>query len=172
MSSRKPSKSTDTDASEPTDAASIEKAKASAQDVEAERLAEAKQQLVTRVASFEHEGPLPPAMEFASYGKTLPSAPERILAMAEKAQDRSDARKDRSLDAEIEAWKRRQTQDTVGQWLGFTVVIAALALGAYAGGWFGGIIAATGGAGLGISMVLRAGATKPSEEDDEKPARG
>jgi len=46
-------------------------------------------------------GPLPPPQDLAAYEEVLPGAADRILAMAEKEQDRRLARADRQVDADI-----------------------------------------------------------------------
>ncbi|MBI1386662.1 MAG: DUF2335 domain-containing protein [Rhizobiales bacterium] len=44
-----------------------------------------------------HSGPLPAAEDFAAYGEVLPSAPERILAMAEGNQVHRHKLEDRAM---------------------------------------------------------------------------
>jgi len=48
------------------------------------------------LASSQRSGPLPSAEEFRQYGEVLESAPDRILAMAEKSLEHRMAQQDRS----------------------------------------------------------------------------
>lgn len=56
-----------------------------AKELNAQKEGEGK--IVAASVSQHFEGPLPAPADFAAYKETLPSAPERILAMAENEQD-------------------------------------------------------------------------------------
>ncbi len=67
-----------------------------------------------------HIGPIPPASEMEEYAKVLKDAPDRILQMAEKEQERSIY-----MSKQFDAYKTR------GQWFALLIVIAAFLLNAY-----------------------------------------
>jgi uncharacterized membrane protein len=71
-----------------------------------------------------HIGPLPPADTFRDYGAVLPTAPERIMCMAEKEQA-----------AAHEARRTHQRDErylvSQGQWMGFLSMTLALGGGIY-----------------------------------------
>jgi uncharacterized membrane protein len=78
-------------------------------------------------------GPLPPPRDLADYEKALPGSADRILAMAEKEQDRRLARADRQIDADIRDSGRGVVYAFI---LGMTCIIGgiiALIMGATAG---------------------------------------
>lgn len=76
----------------------------------------------TLVSMQQHySGPLPPAQEFKSYGEVLPSAPERILAMAEKEQCHRHKK-------EIFALYVRTASNILGMIFGMAIVVACLTL--------------------------------------------
>jgi len=53
-------------------------------------------------------GPLPSAQEFDSYEKSLPGAGDRILSMAEKTSEHSQAWEKKALDAQVQIECRGQ----------------------------------------------------------------
>lgn len=54
----------------------------------------------------QHQGPLPPAAEFALYEKTMPGAADRILTMAEAEQKHRHAMQSIALQAEARDTRR------------------------------------------------------------------
>lgn len=66
-----------------------------------------------------YSGPLPPAQEFKSYGEVLPSAPDRILTMAEAEQRHRHKR-------ETFAIYVRAANSIIGMLLGIVIVVLCL----------------------------------------------
>lgn len=94
----------------------------------------------TVVAMQQHySGPLPPAQEFKAYGDVLPSAPERILAMAEKEQGHRHRK-------ETFALYVRTASNILGMVLGMAIVMACLflayRLGMSGHDWLAGVVIA------------------------------
>lgn len=73
---------------------------------------------------IEYNGPIPPASEMAKYAEVLESAPERILAMAEKSQEHAHMMDIKAIDAQ-----RREVRR--GQFFGLIVTIGAFSSSAY-----------------------------------------
>lgn len=130
-------------------------------------------------------GPLPPAEDFARFGTIVPTAPERILRMAEKAQEHAHRMDRMALEADIADLRAERAERRIGQVLGSLLACVALAAGAMTGGWYGGIIAALGASGLvGALLVhwktassgkVQNGSTRASRGESEPPeafARG
>lgn len=85
-----------------------------------ESLPEQKQQIIKAamyaVEKHSFSGPLPRPEDFAKYKDTLPDAPERILAMAEKQQNHR-------MELEATIVKEDIVLSKRGQWLGFILAI-------------------------------------------------
>ena len=75
-------------------------------------------------ARYSFSGPLPPPEVFAKYEKAFRGAGGRILSMAE-----DHAKHRRELERTEQAALIRD--DARGQWMGFSIVIAAMVIGAY-----------------------------------------
>ncbi|MDP2130096.1 MAG: DUF2335 domain-containing protein [Erythrobacter sp.] len=71
-----------------------------------------------------HAGPLPSVEMFKAYGEVVPTAPERILRMAEKEQDAAHEFSRTALGHE-------KTLVSQGQWMGFIAMMVALLGGIY-----------------------------------------
>lgn len=71
-----------------------------------------------------HAGPLPSVEMFKAYGDVVPTAPERILRMAEKEQDAAHEFSRTALGHE-------KTLVSQGQWMGFIAMMVALLGGIY-----------------------------------------
>lgn len=63
-----------------------------------------------------YEGPLPAPSDFAAYKETLPSAPERIMTMAEYEQDWSHKAKDKVINYGL-------IESIIGMILSFVIVV-------------------------------------------------
>ena len=73
-----------------------------------------------------HEGPLPPAKDFADYKKGHPDAPERILRFMEKDQEQSHKERDsvhKHLQSQDVAESRRKDK---AQWFGFVLSLVIM----------------------------------------------
>ena len=106
-----------------------------------------------RMVSF--SGPLPPAREFGGYGDVLASAPERILAMAGREQAHQHAMQLADAEAVREDQRNERLERRIGQFLAFGIGMTALILGAFTGGWYGGITGAIGVGGLLTAFSMR-----------------
>lgn len=73
-----------------------------------------------------YSGPLPKPSDFAAYKETLPSAPERIMAMAEKEQVHRQK-------VEKEILNKTSRENLLGQTLAFILALACLGVAAYLG---------------------------------------
>lgn len=79
------------------------------------------------VAQYAHSGPLPPAREYEHYGRVEPTAPDRILRMAENEQ----AFRHRVVDTELNADVRAHfTGLAMGFVMGLILIIGAIHLAA------------------------------------------
>lgn len=73
-----------------------------------------------------YSGPLPKPSDFAAYKETLPSAPERIMKMAEEEQEHRQ-----HIEKEIIKSVRRE--NLVGQIIGFVLALVCLCVATYLG---------------------------------------
>lgn len=129
-----------------------------------ESLPEQKQEIIKAamyaVEKHSFRGPLPRPEDFAKYKDTLPDAPERILAMAEKQQDHRMEMEATIVKEDIALSKR-------GQVLGFILAILFGAIAAWLGfeghDWLAGIIATAVIVALAAIFVLR---KEPSATND------
>lgn len=78
----------------------------------------------TKVTSS-HSGPIPSPDAFERYGNVLPSAPDRILKMAEKQLDHR-------IDVEKLAVRRQLNQSGVGQLLAFFIALGCIGASTWA----------------------------------------
>ncbi len=80
--------------------------------------------LVLAMQQKRHVGPLPSAETFRGYGDVLPSAPERIMQMAEKEQQATHT-------AMVTHQRDERHLVSQGQWMGFLSMMVALGGGIY-----------------------------------------
>ncbi len=88
----------------------------------------------------EFKGPIPPPVILEQYQKILPSAPERIISMAEKQQNHEHVVTSQALATEVMLVGR-------GQRYGFLIILLVLIFSAYAL-YLGNVISAT------ISLII------------------
>ena len=81
------------------------------------------QQISTQIQQY--SGPIPPAIELSKYKEILPTAPERILNMAEKDQSNS-------INIQQKIIEYTHKEKRLGQILAFVSILLAFALGFYA----------------------------------------
>jgi uncharacterized membrane protein len=100
--------------------------------VKPERSSQQQQQrLLSLQAEHRYAGPIPPATEFQLYGQALPSAPERILAMAEaEARHRHEMEKT-VLDQRGKLRDQEFKRITRGQYMASTITALAFCLAGY-----------------------------------------
>lgn len=79
-----------------------------------------------------YSGPIPPPQILAGYAEILPSAPERILAMAEKNAQHIRDMEAKSLDADIAGISKKENEIKRGQLCAFGVVVLFIGLAGYA----------------------------------------
>ncbi len=80
----------------------------------------------TMMEQTTYSGPLPAPSDFAAYKETLPSAPERIMAMAETEQaHRHEIEKD--------VLYKTGRESLIGQILAFLLALACLGIATYLG---------------------------------------
>lgn len=107
-----------------------------------------------------YSGPLPAPEDFLEYKKVLPSAPERILKMAEKQQEHR-------IQMEKDIVAHGMKESTRGQILGVMLVLACLVAAVYLGinghDWLAGCIIAIV-ASIATIFVLK---RKPDEKKEE-----
>jgi uncharacterized membrane protein len=82
-----------------------------------EKRGAATQVLLARFTS--HTGPIPSPEALEQYGQTLPSAPDRILRMAEKQSDHR-------MEIEKQVVKRQLNQSGIGQFLAATIAVVCI----------------------------------------------
>lgn len=115
---------------------------------------ELKMETTTLLSMQQHySGPLPTAQEFKAYGDVLPSAPERILSMAE-AEQRHRHRKENF------AAKVRAINSILGMLFGIAVVVLCLwlayQLGISGHDWLAGSIVAVATSSAAVFVIRRA----------------
>jgi uncharacterized membrane protein len=92
--------------------------------VEGNKRAEVTEAVISVVRREKFHGPLPHPRHLQAYEKACPGLADRIVAMAEKGQDRSENRIDKLIDYEY--GDRR-----LGMYLGFAALIGILAAGCF-----------------------------------------
>jgi len=75
-------------------------------------------------AAYTFSGPLPPPELLAKYNEVIPNGAERIMQMAEKQQSHRH-------DLESTVIRGNVKSETRGQWMGLTIAVIVLGLGAY-----------------------------------------
>lgn len=80
----------------------------------------------TMMEQSSYSGPLPKPSDFAAYKDTLPSAPERIMTMAEDEQTHRHA-------IEKELLKNAGRENLLGQFLAFILALVCLAVATFLG---------------------------------------
>lgn len=118
----------------------------------------------TEVQSVQFSGPLPPPEILQRYNQVLPSAAERILAMAEAQSVHRKELERRIAEAEIEDVRAQRRETRLGQVCGAMIVLAGLGAGTYAavqGAELSGVIVAVAGLGAIVTAFVL-GRTPPS----------
>jgi uncharacterized membrane protein len=114
-------------------------------------------------------GPLPPSMEFNSYGHVVKDAPERILRMAEDAhhrtlsiQERQTGIDERLAEAAIEGSKRT---DVLAFWTFAFSMLVAVVLALTGSDWRAIAVVAGSGATIGVFVKTLMGKDRQSRDD-------
>jgi uncharacterized membrane protein len=113
-----------------------------APEVAPEKRAHVVRRVVAAVSEEFYQGPLPHPKHLQAYEEACPGSASRILAMAEKAQDRYETRLDKAMDYEF-------ADRRLGLFLGFFALLAILIAGV--------IIIALGQTLVGTGLLAAAG---------------
>lgn len=103
-----------------------------------------KEQIIATIVKLQHKthvGPLPDAETLRSYSEIIPNGADRIMAMAERQMAHR-------MEIENQAVTRQLNQSSTGQWLAFSIGLAALGSATYCiieGHEWAGSIVGTGG---------------------------
>lgn len=125
-------------------------------------------QIVTMAIAF--QGPLPPPAMLEHYGKIIPNAPERMMALLEKQTDHRIAMETKLVDGRVSVTK-------TGQWMAFVLSLFFGSTAAYLGinghEWLAGTIATTTIIGLAVVFVLgkEPGQKQVKQEAEQSPAK-
>jgi|SRR5271157_3920044 len=143
----------------------------------AQELGEERVRRIINIVQEHYSGPLPHPRQFAQFGEVLPTAPERILRMAEKQQEMEERRlvmeeKEQEFDHRMR-WKMLEGDERRANWgLGLGAFIFVVVFGAamyliIAGYQTAGYIALATLALNGIVNFIRVGRERiqPSKSD-------
>ena len=120
---------------------------------------------MTRLVTEQFSGPIAHPRHLAAYEDILPGSAERIVQMAEKAQEHNRAMEAKIVAASI--WEAK-----LGMILGFAALMTLIGLGAYAGlhgnNVLAGILLASGLVG-GATALIRGWGNNSTKNGNDKP---
>lgn len=127
---------------------------------------------VVAASSVHHQGPLPLADQFDGYERTLTGAADRILTMAEQAQQAHIELEHRQMDLDEQIHTSARRVFEREQWMTFAVAVAALVLtlllALWGYEWVAVATALSGGAGtIALARRLLRGRFGPNEVEPE-----
>jgi uncharacterized membrane protein len=99
-------------------------------------------------AQYQFAGPLPPPEILAKYEQLMPGIAERLMALTETEASHRRLLENKSLDAQIEAFKKESSEIRLGQVLAFVIGTITIISGAYTsvnGAEIAGSLIGTGG---------------------------